>query len=290
MLWFTARVGSGTRRGFREVQTRLGLLNAQMEENTSGARVIQAFRRQDTVINEFDGANNAARDASIRAQSLMMTLRPVLMVLSNIDIAIIAALGGWLILRGSVSIGVVSTFILYTRRFSEPLFSLADLYNSIQSALAGAERVFEIVDQQPEVQDQPGAIELSHTKGFVELDHVNFSYVKDIPVLKDITLSLKPGQRVALVGPTGAGKTTIVNMLTRFYDIDSGEIRIDGHDIRNVKQDSLRQQLGIVLQDTFLFSDTVMENIRYGRLDATDEECIEAARLANADQFIQRLP
>jgi ATP-binding cassette subfamily B protein len=290
MLWFTARVGSGTRRGFREVQTRLGLLNAQMEENTSGARVIQAFRRQDTVINEFDGANNAARDASIRAQSLMMTLRPVLMVLSNIDIAIIAALGGWLILRGSVSIGVVSTFILYTRRFSEPLFSLADLYNSIQSALAGAERVFEIVDQQPEVQDQPGAIELSHTNGFVELDHVNFSYVKDIPVLKDITLSLKPGQRVALVGPTGAGKTTIVNMLTRFYDIDSGEIRIDGHDIRNVKQDSLRQQLGIVLQDTFLFSDTVMENIRYGRLDATDEECIEAARLANADQFIQRLP
>ena len=290
MLWFTARVGAGTRRGFREVQTRLGLLNAQMEESTSGARIIQAFRRQKTVVNEFDEANNAARDASIRAQSLMMTLRPVLMVLSNVDIAIIAALGGWLILRGSVTIGVVSTFILYTRRFSEPFFSLADLYNSIQSALAGAERVFEIVDQQPEVHDQPDAIELSPAEGYVELDHVNFSYVKDEPVLKDISLILKPGQRVALVGPTGAGKTTIVNLLTRFYDIDSGEIRIDGHDIRSVTQDSLRRQLGIVLQDTFLFSDTVIENIRYGRLDATDEECVEAARLANADQFIQRLP
>jgi len=212
------------------------------------------------------------------------------MVLSNVDIAIIAALGGWLILRGSVTIGVVSTFILYTRRFSEPFFSLADLYNSIQSALAGAERVFEIVDQQPEVHDQPDAIELSPAEGYVELDHVNFSYVKNEPVLKDISLTLKPGQRVALVGPTGAGKTTIVNLLTRFYDIDSGEIRIDGHDIRSVTQDSLRRQLGIVLQDTFLFSDTVMENIRYGRLEATDEECIKAARLANADQFIQRLP
>ena len=290
MLWLTARFGKGIRRGFRQVQANLGKLNTVMEENISGARVVQAFRRQGAVIAEFDQVNVAARDATIRAQSLMMVLRPLLMVFGNMDIAIIAGLGGWLALRGMVSVGVIATFILYARRFFEPLFTLADLYNSIQSALAGAERVFEILDQQPTVRDKPDAIALERFEGRVEFDHVSFGYEPDVPVLKDVSLSLAPGQVVALVGPTGAGKTTIVNLLTRFYDIDEGHIWIDGHEIRDIKQDSLRQQLGIVLQDNFLFSATALENIRYGRLDATDEQVIEAVKLARADDFVRRLP
>ena len=290
MLWFTARVGGGSRRGFQQVQAQLGKLNAVMEENVSGARVVQAFRRQKVVIAEFDQANAAACDASIRAQSLLMLLRPVLMVLGNLDIAVIAGLGGWLALRGLVSVGTIAVFIVYARRFFDPLFALADLYNSIQSALAGAERVFEILDQKPSVHDQPQAADLPAIDGRVEFKHVSFGYAPGVPVLQDISLTAEPGQMVALVGPTGAGKTTIVNLLTRFYDVDEGSIRIDGRDIRAVTQNSLRRQIGLVLQDTFLFSDTVLENIRYGRLDATDEECIAAARLANADQFIRRLP
>jgi ATP-binding cassette subfamily B protein len=261
-----------------------------MEENISGARVVQAFRRQEAVIAEFDRANVATRDATIRAQSLMMILRPLLMVFSNVDIAIIAGLGGWLALQGLVSVGVIATFILYARRFFEPLFTLADLYNSIQAALAGAERVFDILDQRPAVRDRADAVALDRFEGRVAFDHVSFAYEPDVPVLKDVSLSLEPGQVVALVGPTGAGKTTIVNLLTRFYDLDEGHIWIDGHEIRDLEQDSLRRQLGIVLQDNFLFSATALENIRYGRLEASDEECIAAARLANADQFIRRLP
>jgi len=290
MLWLTARLGKGTRQGFQQVQVKLGKLNAVMEENISGARVVQAFRRQTSVVAEFDQANTAARDATIRAQSVMMILRPLLMVLSNLDIAVIAGLGGWLALRGMVSVGVIATFVLYARRFFEPLFTLADLYNSIQSALAGAERVFDVLDQRPQVRDKPDAVALDAIQGRVELDHVSFGYEPSVPVLKDVSLRLEPGQVVALVGPTGAGKTTIVNLLTRFYDIHDGSIRVDGHEIRDVQQDSLRRQLGIVLQDNFLFSATALENIRYGRLDATDEECVAAARLANADQFIRRLP
>ncbi|MBM4429880.1 MAG: ABC transporter ATP-binding protein, partial [Chloroflexi bacterium] len=290
MLWLTARLGQGTRRGFQQVQVNLGKLNAVMEENISGVRVVQAFRRQAAVVAEFDRANTAARDATIRAQSVMMILRPLLMVLSNLDIAVIAGLGGWLALRGMVSVGVIATFVLYARRFFEPLFTLADLYNSIQSALAGAERVFGVLDQQPQVRDKPDAVALDAVQGQVKFDGVSFGYEPNVSVLKDVSLGLEPGQVVALVGPTGAGKTTIVNLLTRFYDIDEGSIRIDGHEIRDVQQDSLRRQLGIVLQDNSLFSATALENIRYGRLDATDEECMAAARLVNADQFVRRLP
>jgi len=290
MLWFTLHMGRGTRRGFQQVQANLGRLNALMEENIGGIRVVQAFRRQGATLAAFDRANTATRDASIRAQLLLTLLRPMLMVFSNLDIVVIAGLGGWLALRGMVSVGVIATFVLYARRFFEPLLTLADLYNSIQSALAGAERVFEILDQVPEVRDRPGATELTDLRGHVAFEGVYFSYVKGVPVLQDVSFVAEPGQVVALVGPTGAGKTTLVNLLARFYDVDQGAILVDGHDIREIKQDSLRRQLGIVLQDTFLFSDTVMENIRYGRLEASDEEVIAAARLANADQFIQRLP
>jgi len=211
-------------------------------------------------------------------------------ILSNANIAVVAGLGGWMTLRGLASIGTIAAFYTYSRHFAGPLRQLGDLYNQVQAALAGAERVFETLDEKPELTDAPGATALDDVEGEVVFDHVNFNYVPDVPVIKDMSLAARPGQTVALVGPTGAGKTTMVNLLSRFYDIQDGRIAVDGHDIRQVKRDHLRSQLGIVLQDTFLFSESVMENIRYGRLDATDEECVEAARLANADQFIRHLP
>jgi len=216
MAWLTQRVGKGTRRGFQQVQANLGKLNAVMEENISGLRVVQAFRRQRAALDEFEHANLAARDSSIRAQLLMTLLRPMLMVLSNLDIVVIAGLGGWLALRGLVKVGVIGTFVLYARRFFDPLLTLADLYSAIQSALAGAERVFEVLDQVPEVRDHADAIELTAVRGRVTFEGVSFGYVKGSPVLKDVSLVAEPGQVVALVGPTGAGKTTIVNLLTRF--------------------------------------------------------------------------
>jgi ATP-binding cassette subfamily B protein len=290
IIWLTTTVGKGTRRGFRQVQTELGVMNAIMEEDITGARVVQAFNRQQGAIDAFQKANLAVRDTGIRAQSLAMILPPVIIVLSNLDITIVAGLGAWLAVQGVVSVGLVATFIMYARRFFRPLMSLGDLYNSIQSALAGAERVFQVLDEVPELPDTPDAVDLPRIEGHVQFEGVHFSYLPGVQVLADVTLDATPGQTIALVGPTGAGKTTIVNLLSRFYDVDEGAILIDGHDIRTIRQDSLRRQLGIVLQDTFLFADTVLENIRYGRLGATDEECIAAARLANADQFIRRLP
>jgi ATP-binding cassette subfamily B protein len=182
------------------------------------------------------------------------------------------------------------TFVTYARRFAQPLRHLANLYNSVQAAFAGAERVFEIIDEEPELTDHPEAVVLKDVQGHVKYDEVDFAYVPGAPVLIDVSLEAQPGQTIALVGPTGAGKTTTVSLLTRFYDIDDGAIGIDNHDVRSLRKASLRSQLGMVLQDTYLFSETVLENIRYGRLDASDEECIEAAKLANADQFIRRLP
>jgi len=193
-------------------------------------------------------------------------------------------------LQGLVSVGIIATFISYGRNFAQPLQQLANMYNSIQAALAGAERVFEIIDTSPEVDDAPQAVSLTDLKGHVQFEHVNFGYRSDTPIIKDMTLNAKAGEIFALVGPTGAGKTTIINLLTRFYEINSGEIKIDGTDIRDIKKDDLRRKLGLVLQDTFLFSGTVMDNIRYGRLDASDNECIEAAKMADADHFIRQLP
>jgi len=195
-----------------------------------------------------------------------------------------------MVLQGWATVGTIAVFYNYSRKFAAPLRHIGNLYNQIQAALAGAERVFEVIDEQPELTDAPDAITLDDVAGEVVFEHVDFGYVPGVPVIKGMSLHAVPGQTIALVGPTGAGKTTMVNLLTRFYDIDEGVIRIDGRDIREVQKASLRRQLGIVLQDTFLFSESVMENIRYGRLDATDEECIVAAKLANADQFIRRLP
>jgi len=206
-----------------------------------------------------------------------------------VSLAVIVASGSWMALQGWVTVGVIAGFITYARQFGRPLNELANLYSSLQSAIAGAERVFSILDEQPEV-DAPEAKEQPVPHGEVVFEHVNFSYTPGVPVLQDVSLHAKPGQIVALVGPTGAGKTTIINVLTRFYEIDSGTITIDGQPLQSIKKDVLRRQLGIVLQDSFLFAGTVRDNIRYGRLDATDEEVQAAARLANADQFIHRLP
>ena len=290
MLALVAIVGKRTRKWYRGLQAKIGQLNGQLVEMYSGQRVIIAFGQQGTTLKRFDVANESVREMGVRAQTYAMLMPPLLGILSNANIAVVAGLGGWMALRGMASVGIIAAFIMYSRRFAQPLRQLGDLYNQIQAALAGAERIFEVIDTVPEISDVPDAVELGLIAGDVVFDHVSFSYVPDVPVLKDISLAVSSGQAIALVGPTGAGKTTIVNILTRFYDIDSGAIRIDGVNIRQVSSDSLRRQLGIVLQTTFLFSESVMENIRYGRLDASDEEVIAAATIANADQFIRRLP
>ncbi len=215
---------------------------------------------------------------------------PLTNVLGNFFVIVLAGLGGWLALQGLVSVGMIATFINYGQNFVQPLRQLGNMYNSVQAALAGAERVFEIIDIPPEVQDAAEPRPLEKIDGDVRFEGVKFAYQPEVLVIKNMSLEAKAGQIIALVGPTGAGKTTIINLLTRFYEIQGGKITIDGKDIREVRKDDLRRKLGLVLQDTFLFSDTVMENIRYGRLDATDEECIQAATMADADHFIRQLP
>ena len=290
MLWSVGFVGKRTRSGFRQYQKVLGSINGQLEEMYSGQRVIIAFGREGSVLDDFDKVNQSVRKVGIRAQVYAMLIPPLMGIMSNGNIAIIAGLGGWMTIKGWASVGTIATFYNYSRRFSAPLRQLGNLYNQIQSAIAGAERIFEILDQQPKLVDAAGAAELNTVDGHVVFDDVCFSYVQDVPVIKDMSFRAKPGEIVALVGPTGAGKTTMINLLSRFYDIQHGRILIDEHNICAIKKDSLRRLLGVVLQDTFLFSGTVMENIRYGRLDAIDEEVVAAAKVANAHQFIIRLP
>jgi ATP-binding cassette subfamily B protein len=290
MFWFTGFVARYTRRGFRMLQKDLGQLNSAMEETLSGQRVVNAFRRNDAAVARFREHNNAVYGSGLYANNYALLLMPLTNVLGNLFVIVLAGLGGFLALQGLATVGIIATFISYGRRFINPLRQLANMYNSIQAALAGAERVFEILDSQPELEDSPDAIPLDEIKGDVVFDRVEFEYVDGVPVIADMSLEVTAGQTVALVGPTGAGKTTLINLLTRFYDIDGGGIRIDGMDLRRVRKADLRRQLGLVLQDTFLFSGTVMENIRYGRLGATDEECIAAARMAGADHFIRLLP
>ncbi len=290
MLWLVGFVGKRTRQSFRDYQLRLGTLNGQLEEMFSGQRVILAFGRQGAVMTSFKQENEAVRDVGIHAMTYSLLVPPLMGIMSNANVAIIAGLGGWMTLQGLATVGTIAAFYNYSRRFAAPLRQLGDLYNQIQSAIAGAERIFEIIDERPEIEDTAGAEALEDIAGEVVFDQVDFGYVPGVPVIKAMSFAARPGQTVALVGPTGAGKTTMVNLLSRFYDIQGGEIKIDGTDLRALEKDSLRRSLGVVLQDTFLFSDTVMENIRYGRLDATDDEVIAAAQLANAHQFIVRLP
>jgi len=289
MFWFTTFVAKYTRRGFRALQKDLGELNGTMEETISGQRVVKAFRRSDSAVERFRLYNQAVYQSGKYANSYALLLMPLTNVLGNFFVIVLAGLGGWLTLKGLATIGTIATFITYGQRFIQPLRQLANMYNAIQAALAGAERVFEILDTPIELQDAPDAVALNMVRGHVLFKDVKFGYLPDVPVIKNMTLEAQAGQTIALVGPTGAGKTTIINLLTRFYDIDSGSICIDGDDIRQIKKADLRRKLGLVLQDTFLFSGTVMDNIRYGRLEASDQECIEAARMADADLFIRQL-
>ncbi|MBI9045276.1 MAG: ABC transporter ATP-binding protein [Anaerolineaceae bacterium] len=290
LFWSASFIAKYTRRGFRRLQKQLGILNGTIEETISGQRVVKAFRRNDTVIEKFRKENEETYKAGVYANTYALLIMPLTNVMGNFFVIILAGVGGWLTLQNLASIGIIATFIAYGRQFIQPLRQLANIFNAIQAALAGAERVFDIMDTKIELEDSPDAVPLEKIKGQVCFDQVDFGYLSDVPVIKNMTLKAKTGETIALVGPTGAGKTTLINLLTRFYDIQNGSIKIDGKDIRQVKKADLRRQLGLVLQDTFLFSDSVIENIRYGRLEASDEECIQAAIMADADLFIRQLP
>jgi ATP-binding cassette, subfamily B, multidrug efflux pump len=290
MLWFTQFVAKYTRKGFRELQKHLGEMTSVTEEVISGQRVIKAFRRNDSVIEAFRKSNQDVYKAAVYANTYALLLMPLTNQLGNLFVITIAGLGGYLAIKGLVTIGTIAAFISYGRSFVNPLRQLSNIYNAIQGALAGAERVFEVIDTRPEIDDAPDSVSMEKMRGHLTFTNVRFGYDPEKPVIKNMTLEAKAGQIVALVGPTGAGKTTIVNLLNRFYEIDAGQISIDGTDIRQIKKDDLRRDLGLVLQDTFLFSATVMENIRYGRLEASDEQVMAAAEMADADHFIRKLP
>jgi len=289
MLLFTRYVAVFTRKGFKDLQASLGRLNAVMEETLGGQKTVRVFRRNESALRAFRFENERCYQAGVSANTYALLLMPLTTVLGNLFVIVLAGLGGFLALRGLVTVGLIATFINYGQNFVGPLRQLSNLYNTLQAALAGAERVFEILDTPGEV-DEGREAAPDNVRGEVRFEHVTFGYRPDTPVLEDVCLEAKPGQLIALVGPTGAGKTTIVNLLTRFYETNAGTIRIDGVDIRKIRKSDLRRMLGLVLQDTYLFGTTVMENIRFGRLDATDEEVFEAARLADADHFVRLLP
>jgi len=290
MFWFTQFVARYTRKGFRDLQRDLGQLNGVMEEAISGQSVLHAFRRKESAISAFRRSNAQVFQVGVYANSYALLLMPITSVLGNLFVIVLAGLGSFLALAGLVSVGIIATFISYGQNFVQPLRQLANLYNAIQAALAGAERIFAVVDIAPEIDDAVESAPLAPVRGDVKFEHVRFGYVPGRVVLADLSFEALPGQVTALVGPTGAGKTTIINLLTRFYEIDGGRITIDGRDLRDLKKADLRRHLGLVLQDVFLFSGSVRDNIRYGRLDATDAEVLEAARLAEADPFIRLLP
>ena len=291
-LWFSDKA----RAAFRNVRSRVGDVNADLQESLSGVREVQAFGREDENIRDFNQSNAAAREASIRAVSYTSALGPTLEAFGYASVALVAGVGGWVILSGgtlagtAMSLGLVITFLSYAQRFNQPIQQISTMWTNIQSAVAGGERIFGLLDTVPDLEDKPDAIVMPAIKGRVEFDKVCSEYEPGELVLKDVSLVAEPGQTVAVVGPTGAGKTTIINLIPRFYDVLEGAVKIDGVDVRDVTAASLRAQIGMVLQDSFLFSDTVLNNIRYGRPDATDEEVKAAARLARADQFIERLP
>lgn len=286
MRWITNRTG----KLFKEQQKNIGELNGFIEETVSGQRIIKTFSQEDRVIREFKVRNEKLKQSGYLSQAYSGFIPKVMNLLNNLSFAIIAGIGGYLALKGFISIGTIVIFTEYSRQFTRPINDLANQFNTLLSAIAGAERVFEIIDEEEEAVDELEAGSLEDIKGEVIFDEVSFAYEKSGETIKNVNFKVRAGENVALVGPTGAGKTTLVNLLARFYDPNSGKILIDGRDIQQVKRSSLRSHMGFVLQDSYLFQGTVRENIRYGRLDATDNEVEEAARLANAHSFIQKLP
>jgi ATP-binding cassette, subfamily B, multidrug efflux pump len=297
MILATGYFSSQARKAFRRSRQEMGSLNADLQENVAGVRESQAFHREEENITRFREVNAANRDANVRAAAFTSALTPVLEAFGYLGIAIVVVVGGLSALRdepilgGSViSLGLTLIFLQYLQRFNMPIQQIAVLWTNIQSAIAGGERIFNLLDEKLDLVDKPGAMPMPKIKGTVEFIDAKAEYNVGEPVLRGVSLKAEPGQTIAIVGPTGAGKTTIINLIPRFYDVTGGAVKIDGIDVRDVTAESLRQQIGIVLQDSFLFSDSVMNNIRYGRLDATDEEVIQAAKLSYAHDFIERLP
>ncbi|MCJ7435424.1 MAG: ABC transporter ATP-binding protein/permease [Anaerolineales bacterium] len=291
-VWFSGQA----RKAFRKSRQEIGNVNAELQETISAVREVQAFNRADENIEQFKEVNAANRDANVRAVAYTSALGPTLEALSYIGLAIVTGVGGSYLLTGNllfgttVTLGLVITFLAYVQRFNQPIQQIAVLWTNIQNAIAGAERIFSILDEKPAVTDKVDAKPMPEIKGRVEFNEVSHEYEDGVPVLNKVSFTADVGQTIAIVGPTGAGKTTIINLLPRFYDVTNGSVKIDDMDVRDVTAESIRKQVGIVLQDTFLFSASVMDNIRFGRPDATNEEVYAAAKLANADAFITRLP
>ena len=275
---------------FRTQQNYLGKINGQVEETYSGHLVIKAFNKEKETIENFDKTNNVLYTSAWKSQFLSGLMQPIMMFVGNMGYAGVAISGGILAIRGTIGIGDIQAFIQYVKNFTQPIQQIAQVINQVQSMTAASERVFEFLGEEEEDQTAEKPVALTNPKGAVTFSHVRFGYDPKQVVIKDFSADVKPGQKIAIVGPTGAGKTTIVKLLMRFYDVDSGSISLDGHDIRDFNRHNLRDYFGMVLQDTWLFKGTIMENIRYGRLDATDEEVIAAAKAAHADHFIRTLP
>ncbi|WP_391557992.1 ABC transporter ATP-binding protein [Robertmurraya sp.] len=286
LKWITNRTG----KFFKEQQKTLGDMNGFIEETLSGQKIVKMYSQERKVIQQFAEKNDALKESNYWAQTYSGFIPKLMNMLNNVSFAIIVGIGGILAIKGSVSIGIIVTFTTYSRQFTRPLNDLANQFNMILSAVAGAERVFQIVDEKEEQDDEGKANSIDCLRGEIVFDQVGFSYNKGLATLRDVSFQARAGETVALVGPTGAGKTTVISLLARFYDSDQGTIWIDGRDSKEITRDSLRKQIGFVLQDSILFESTVRENIRFGRLDATDEEVLQAAKEANAHDFIMKLP
>lgn len=273
---------------FKKRQVILGQLNGNVEEMVTGYRTVVAYNRQNAVVNDFDNVSDELTRVGIIAEILGGSMGPVMNVINNVGFVIIAAFGGYFAINNVISIGVISAFIVYARQFGRPIDELAQIYGQIQTAVAGAERVFEVMDEP--LEDKSGKKNMDDLKGIIRFKNVNFSYTKEKQVLYDFNLEVKAGQKVALVGSTGSGKTTVVNLLMRFYDVDSGEILIDDVNIKDIDCDSLRRNTAIVLQDTVLFADSIENNLRYSNSSATDEQMYMSARMSNCDSMIRKMP
>lgn len=290
VILLTRVIATHSRKYFLAQQRNLGSLNGVIEENILGLKMVKAFNKQEDVLKQFAEINENLYESSNKAQIWSGYMMPLMNVINNFIFAVVAIVGGMLSVGYGVAVGTVVSFLSYSKQFSQPLNSVAGMFNTIQSALAGAERVFEILDNEEESEDLKDAIEIKQPNGDVTFENVYFSYDKSIPILKNVSFKVKAGETVALVGETGAGKTTIVNLLTRFYDADSGNIFIDDEPITNIKRNSIRKCFSVVLQDTCLFTGTIMDNIRYSKKDATDEQVVNAAKIAHAHEFIDKLP
>ena len=290
MILATVLFSREARVAYRKTREKIGVVVGDMAGNIDGMRVIQAFAQEEITQDRFKVVNRENRDAHIKAMSLSFTFLPTVDFLSVMATCIVLWSGGMMVADGSLTIGVVVAFMGYVSRFFEPIRELSQIYTTLQSATAGGERIAELLDRRPQVQDLANAVQIPEVRGRIELRDVAFEYTEGEEVLHDVSLVIEPGETIALVGPTGAGKTSIANLVARFYEVDEGAVLIDGHDVRAVTRESLHRQMGLVPQDPFLFSGSIAENIRFGLPGASDEEMIEAARLANADGFIQRLP